>query len=115
MSGNYIPSYIKNTTEFLNLIRKIPKFPDDALLVTMDVKALYTNIPQKYGIAAVQTILNRNNVNTTLTQWILQSMECILANNFTFKDQYYIQLQGTAMSTKMAPKYANIFMHVFEE
>ena len=82
----------------------------------MNVKALYTNIPHKEGIAAVQTILNRNNVNTTLTQWILRSIECILTNNnFTFNDQYYIQLQGTAMGTKMAPKYANIFMHVFEE
>ena len=55
-SCNYIPSYIKDTADFLNSIRKIPKFPNGTLLVTMDVKALYTNIPQKYGVAAVQTI-----------------------------------------------------------
>ena len=82
----------------------------------MDVRALYTNISQKDDIAAVQTTLNRNNVNITLTQWIFRSVKCILTNsNFTFDDQYYIQLQGTAMSTKMAPKYDNIFMHVCEE
>ena len=116
MSCNFIPSYIKDTTDFLNAIRKIPKLPDDTLLVAMNVKALYTNIPHKDGIAAVQTTLNRNNVNTTLTRWILRSIECILTNNnFTFNDQYYIQLQDTAMGTKMAPKYVKIFMHVFEE
>ena len=82
----------------------------------MDVKALYATIPHKDGIAAVQTTLNRNNVNTTLTQWILRSIECILTNNnFAFKDQYYIQIQGTAIGTKMTPKYDNIFMNVFEE
>ena len=109
MSCNYIPSYIKDTTDFLNSIHKIPKLPDDTLLVTVDVKSLYTNISHKGGIAAVQTTLNRNNVNTILTQWILQSIECILANNnFTFNDQYYIQLLGTAIDTKMAPKYADI-------
>ena len=88
MSCNYIPSFINDTTDFLNFIRKIPKLPDDTLLVTMDVNALYTNIPHKHGIAAVQTTLNRNNVNTTLTQWILRSIECIVANNnFTFNNQ----------------------------
>ena len=56
MSCNYIPSYIKDTTDFLNAICKIPKLSNDTLLVTMDVKALYTNIPHKEGIAAVQTI-----------------------------------------------------------
>ena len=90
--------------------------PDNILLVTLDDKTLYINIPHKDGIAAVQTTLNRNNVYTTLTQWILRSIECILTNNnFTFIDQYSIQLQDTAMGIKMAPKYANIFMRVFEK
>jgi hypothetical protein len=34
-------------------------------------------------------------------------------NNFEFNDQHYLQVNGTAMSamgTKMAPSYANIFM-----
>ena len=47
---NYIPSYVKDTTYFLNSIRKIPKLPDDNLWVTMDVKALYTNTPHKDGM-----------------------------------------------------------------
>ena len=46
MSCNYIPSYIKETTDFLNFIRKIPKLPDDTLLVTIWMLKLYTQIFQ---------------------------------------------------------------------
>ena len=31
-------------------------------------------------------------------------------NNFEFNNNYYIQLHGTAMSTRMAPAYANLFI-----
>jgi hypothetical protein len=31
-------------------------------------------------------------------------------NNFTFNGDHYLQINGTAMGTKMAPSYANTFM-----
>ena len=38
-----------------------------------------------------------------------------LSNNvFQFNGQYYIQLKGTAMGTKMAPTYANLFLGYLE-
>ena len=36
-------------------------------------------------------------------------------NNFVFNKKHYLQIQGTAMGTKMAPSYANLFMANFEE
>jgi peptide-methionine (R)-S-oxide reductase len=36
-------------------------------------------------------------------------------NNFTFNGNHYLQINGTAMGTKMAPSYANIFMGKFEK
>ena len=36
-------------------------------------------------------------------------------NNSTFDANYYLQINGTAMGTKMAPSYANIFMGNLEE
>jgi hypothetical protein len=36
-------------------------------------------------------------------------------NNFTFDGNHYLQINGTAMGTKMAPSYANIFMGDQEE
>ena len=36
-------------------------------------------------------------------------------NYFQFADSMYHQIQGTAMGTKMAPAYANLFMAELEE
>ena len=48
-----IRSYIKDTNDFVNKIN-IFKVPENSFLVSMDVKALYTNIPNNEGIAAVR-------------------------------------------------------------
>ena len=34
---------------------------------------------------------------------------------FTFNGDHYLQINGTAMGTKMAPSYANIFMGKLEK
>eukprot|EP00061_Rhincodon_typus_P009217 g32537.t1 len=47
---------------------------------------------------------------------ILQLIRFILDHNvFTFDNQFFIQTRGTAMGTKFALQYANIFMHRFEQ
>ena len=48
-----LPSRVKNTKHFLNLIKKLPPLLPNALLVTADVTSLYTNIPHEEGITAV--------------------------------------------------------------
>ncbi|KAJ8032678.1 hypothetical protein HOLleu_26268 [Holothuria leucospilota] len=40
----------------------------------------------------------------------------VLNNNvFEFNEEFYLQTSGTAIGTKMAPSYANIFMSIFED
>ena len=41
-----VKSYIKDTNQFSNKIKKIEKLPEGAILCTMDVVGLYPNIPQ---------------------------------------------------------------------
>ena len=36
-------------------------------------------------------------------------------NNLIFNDEHYLQIHGTAMGTRMAPSYANLFMAKFEQ
>ena len=36
-------------------------------------------------------------------------------NNFSFNNEHYLQVHGTAMGTRMAPSYANLFMGRFEQ
>jgi len=45
-------SYLKDTTDFLNFIEKT-KVAKDTILVSMDVRSLYTNIPQQEAITIV--------------------------------------------------------------
>ena len=45
---------------------------------------------------------------TTLIATILRKI------NFIFGDQHYLQIYGTAMGTRMAPSYANLFMAKLE-
>ena len=48
--------------------------------------------------------------------YIIELLELVLTNNhFEFNGKYYHQLSVTAMGTKLAPSYANIFMTKFEE
>ena len=35
--------------------------------------------------------------------------------NFSFNNEHYLQKHGTAMGTRMAPSYANLFMGKFEQ
>ena len=90
------------------------KLPKDCILCTLDVSSLYTNIPTEDSIyAALQPIENWENKDPLCppTSWLKKLLELILYENvFRFNDKFYIQKQGTAMGTKMAPAYTNIFM-----
>ena len=57
-----LPSYIKDTTDFLNKLDTLPdQLPEESILVTMDVRALYTNVPNEEGIDAVKQFLRARN------------------------------------------------------
>ncbi|XP_072440483.1 uncharacterized protein [Chiloscyllium punctatum] len=51
------------------------------------------------------------NTNCQSPNTVLQLICFILYHVFTFDNQFFIQTHGTAMGTKFAPQYANIFMH----
>ena len=81
----------------------------------MDVRSLYTNIPNDEGIQAVREQLNASSSRLP-TRIITTFLTLILTlNNFIFNGINYLQTKGCAMGTKCAPTYANIFMGKFEE
>ena len=55
-----LPSYIKDNSHFVHKIEQINqqiKLPPNAILVTWDVKSLYTNIPHVEGLDALKLTL----------------------------------------------------------
>ena len=115
----YIKSYIKDSGDLINILEKLD-LPSNCTLATIDVKALYLNIPHSEGIQAALNKLYYKNNNSEDTPLPPETMSDLLKivltkNYFQFTDQIYHQIQGTAMGTKMAPAYANLFMAELEE
>ena len=110
-----LPSYIKDTKDLLRKLQSLPPLPQGALLFTMDVVGLYTNIPHEDGLKACETMLNQRNSLQPPTADIIRLARLVLEkNNFEYDDQHYLQIKGTAMGTRMAPSYANLFMGCLE-
>ena len=111
-------SYIKDTTDFINKLSTLKTLNDKSLLVSLDVTSLYTNIPNREGIqAANQALLSdRGLVNNPSNLSLAELLTLVLTlNNFKFNETNYLQIGGTAMGTRLAPSFANIYMNHFEE
>ena len=110
-----IKSHLRDTNHFLTELAKVPATESkDSFLVTLDVRSLYTNIPNEEGISTIRNLLQRHQ--SRLTTVITAFLFLILTlNNFIFNGKNYLQLSGVAMGTKCAVIYANLFMSHFED
>ena len=110
-----LPSYIKDANDFLTKIQVLGDLPAESLLVTLDVTFLYINIPHQEGLNACREILDTRTILDPPTDDLIHLAFLILEkNNFSFNNHVYLQIQGTAVGTRIAPSYTNIFMDKFE-
>ena len=110
-----LPSYVRDTKDFLTALQAVPPWPDHALLFSMDVVGFYNNIPHVDGLEVCRASLNGRRVQYPQTEDIVKLAELVLnLNAFQFEDKYFFQKKGTAMGTRMAPSYANLFMGKLE-
>ena len=92
-----VKSYLKDTSDFLRKVKSLPPLPENALLVVMDVVALYPNIPHEGGLKAVENALNRRIDRPISTDSLMELAELALKNNyFEHNSKTYKQEQGTA-------------------
>lgn len=111
-----LDSYLKDSATLILLLKPITWQPD-YWWASLDVTALYSNIKHEHGISAVKTFLDNDpDMPSSQQKFILDGIRFILTHNiFKFTDQLFIQRCGTAMETKFAPSYANLFMGKFEK
>ena len=111
-----IPSYVRDSSHFiLRMQDKI--LPQDVLLVTIDVTALYPSIPHTEGIAAnIKALYREEESSPPFPQSVAREILTIILtrNYFEFDGRMYRQTRGTAMGTHMAPSYANLFLAELE-
>ena len=104
----HLPSHIKGTKHFLNLIEKLLLLPSYALLVTADVTSLCTNIPPKEGIAALIHFMEkcRHLLPTNCpTPHIVRAILDFILKHSTFKfiDTHMHLILGTYMEPPPPP------------
>lgn len=108
------PYIIKNTYEFIDKIRNT-HFPKGYLLVTGDIKSLYTNMNIHRTIEVVKQTLDLYPDTKRPDKEILDLLELTLFNNdFKFGNKQYLQIHGTAMGKKYAPALANLYLKSFD-
>ena len=114
----YVPktkSYVRDTQHLISRLKQLGTTPEGALLVTLDVSSLYTNIPNREGILAIADHLRADPEKQKIGPHLLKLLELVLHSmSFNFNNDHYLQIGGTAMGTGVAPNYANLFMDRFE-
>ena len=102
-----LPSFIRDTKDFLFKLEFLPPLPPGAVLSTMDVVGLYTNILNDVGLTACEQVLQGCACQVPPTADIISLAQLVLElNSFTYNKQHYLQFCGTAMGTRKAPSYA---------
>ena len=81
----------------------------------MDIKSLYTVIPHQEGLLALKHFLDLRPDPQPDTSTLLRFAELVLSLNcFSFAGEFYHQIKGVAMGTRMGPNYANLFVGYVE-
>ena len=113
-----LPSYVKDTTNFIQKLKSFKLSHANSYLVTLDVSSLYTNNPHNDGLDACRRFLTSDTYtrNQLPVECLLSLIRLVLENNhFQFNNDNYIQKMGTAMGSPMAPAYASLFMGKLEQ
>jgi GIY-YIG catalytic domain len=109
------PSFIKDTYDFVSKIR-FKRIPKHAFLVTGDVSSLYTNMRIDRTLSTTRSALEKHPMPGRPDRHLLRLLELTLRNNdFSFNDQFYLQICGIAMGKGYAPGLADIYMEEFDE
>lgn len=111
-----LDSYLKDSASLISLIKPL-EWQQDFWWASLDVTALYTNIRHNLGLTSIKGFLDKDpEMPNRQKNFILEHIKFILTHNiFKFEDTIYHQSCGTAMGTKFAPSYANLFMGAFEK
>ena len=112
-----VESYLRDDIHFLNFIPETVS--EHTQLISFDIVSLYPNIPHDLGIEAISFWLEKypelitDRYNKT---FIIEALKIILENNiFSFNKEYFKQMKGTAIGTKVAPTYATLVLGFLEE
>ena len=99
-----ISSNIHDTTQLLNCISKIKSVPHNVLIVSLDVKTLYSSIQHSDGIKACKTFVIENGFPSMEISNITKIIDFILTQNyFEFNENPIFRLMERQWGKKWPP------------
>ncbi|XP_044744802.1 uncharacterized protein LOC123306745 isoform X2 [Coccinella septempunctata] len=107
------PFSIRNSYDLINKINGITNIPDDYVLISVDVKSLFTNIPQDLVERLIKDnwAVYESCVNVPLDV-LLNIIKFIFDNSFfQYNKRFYAQVRGTAMGNPASPILAELVMN----
>lgn len=105
----------KNTDQLFNNIQGI-RFPNKAILFSLDVTNLFPSIPLNEVNSLIETMINECNGSNLLKEALREALHIFTKQNFfQFNNQIYVQKEGVSMGSNWSPLFAEIFMAHFEE
>ena len=109
----HFPTILKDTITLIRFLENLT-LPDSFTLISLDVKNLYPSIPILDGIDRVCKLI-APHLSPLAIRAIRQALLLVLTNNIVqFRNDFFLQLCGTAMGTNLAPSFANLFMVTIE-
>ena len=95
--------YIKDTPDFLRK-NSTHRISTSENFFTLDVSSLYTNIPLEESLRIMEEEFFPKTQCVIPINFLSKMLELILkCNNFTFNRKHFLQVNGTAMDTRVAP------------
>ena len=89
-----LKSHFKDSADFIKKVHNLGKIRENNTLVTIGVRALYTNIPHKEGIRVVQAKLKSKSKPTRVIITFLELIRTL--NNFIFNCKNHLQIKRYA-------------------
>ena len=95
-------TYIKDTPDFLRKLEELEILPEENFF-TLDVTSLYTNIPLEESLDIMEEEFFPKTKCGIPVVYLRKMLELILrCNNFKFNRKHFLQINGTAMGTRVA-------------
>ncbi|XP_022814534.1 uncharacterized protein LOC111348226 [Spodoptera litura] len=103
-------TFVKDSRHFVALLEDV-RLQDTDIMISFDITSLFTNVPVDETISIITNILKDTDLPTG---YIACVNHCLTTGYFLWRGEYYLQVNGVAMGSPLAPVVANIYMEWFE-